>query len=356
MTKEKSKPFSNPKSKSKSSSLKRSLKILMGGEENTGAGAGAGAGEGKPEPSKSSSLFSFLGKFKTEKPEMPKDFKASNGADMDADADADKGITFKSNKLLSVLSPSEAASVSSGSGSGDTESSPSTWWFIFRVIIVFLIVIVFSLNLTGYLEYTVDWFKQQIELYITPLLVSIGFIKPTPSVVSRDALPGKFSNTGTNTMNQLEQNVGTNPITTTPPTTTSPTASTPMPSSTMPRPDPSLNPIPIQPNQRKTPLQNQGESARPPGSAPASYEEQSSREKEKEESVKKALEYALKNQHPVADDATSNTQIPRAKSGYCYIGEDRGFRSCIEVSQDMKCMSGDIFPTMDVCVNPRLRV
>jgi hypothetical protein len=117
-----------------------------------------------------------------------------------------------------------------------------------------------------------------------------------------------------------------------------------------------LKPIPIQPNQRKTPLQNQGESARPPGSAPSSYKEESSREKEKEESVKKALEYALKNQHPEADDATSNTQIPRAKSGYCYIGEDRGFRSCIDVSQDMKCMSGDIFPTMDVCVNPRLRV
>jgi hypothetical protein len=117
-----------------------------------------------------------------------------------------------------------------------------------------------------------------------------------------------------------------------------------------------LQPIPIQPNERRTPLINKGESARPPASSPESYQEETSREKEKEESVKKALEYALKNQNPVADDATSSTQIPRSKSGYCYIGEDRGFRSCIEVSQDMKCMSGDIFPTMDVCVNPRLRV
>jgi len=354
MTKEKSKP----KHKSKSSSLKRSLNILMGGEENARDGAGAGDGANKPESAKSTSFFSFLDRFKSEKPEMPKDYKASNGADMDADADAEagKGITFKSNKLLSVLSPSEAASVSSGSS--NSESSPSIWWFVFRVIIVFLIVIVFALNLTGYLEITVEWFKQQIELYITPLLVSIGIVKPTPSIVSRDALPGKDSNTGTNTVNQLEQNVGTNPVTTTPPTTTSTTASTPTSTSLMPTPgsDPSLKPIPIQPNQRKTPLQNQGESARPPGSAPASYKEESSREKEKEESVKKALEYALKNQHPEADDATSNTQIPRSKSGYCYIGEDRGFRSCINVSQDMKCMSGDIFPTMDVCVNPRLRV
>ena len=354
MTKEKS----NQKSKSKSSSLKRSLNILMGGEENTGTGADAG----KPEPAKSTSLFSFLDRFKTEKPEMPKDFKASNGADMDtdADADADKGITFKSNKLISVLSPSEAASISSGTSDNGSSSSSSIWWFVFRVIIVFLIVIVFALNLTGYLEHSVEWFKQQIELYITPLLVSVGIVKPTPSIVSRDELPGKDSNTGTNTVGQLEQNIGTNPVTTTPPSTTSPTASTPTstsePTFTMPRTDPSLKPIPIQPNQRKTPLQNQGESARPPSSAPASYQEESTREKEKEESVKKALEYALKNQIPTADDATSNTQIPRAKSGYCYIGEDRGFRSCVDVSQDMKCMSGDIFPTMDVCVNPRLRV
>lgn len=43
------------------------------------------------------------------------------------------------------------------------------------------------------------------------------------------------------------------------------------------------------------------------------------------------------------------------KSGYCYVGEDRGFRSCVSVSPDDTCMSGDIFPTMDICVNPSLR-
>ncbi len=160
-----------------------------------------------------------------------------------------------------------------------------------------------------------------------------------------------------NTINQLDTNIGTKPVTVTPTSTTSSTASTPEPAlTTMPRTDPYLQPIPIQPNERRTPLINKGESARPPASSPASYQEETSREKQKEESVKKALEYALKNQNPVADDATSSTQIPRSKSGYCYIGEDRGFRSCIEVSQDMNCMSGDIFPTMDVCVNPRLRV
>lgn len=42
-------------------------------------------------------------------------------------------------------------------------------------------------------------------------------------------------------------------------------------------------------------------------------------------------------------------------AGYCYIGEDRGVRSCMRVGNGERCMSGMIYPTMDVCVNPNLR-
>lgn len=60
---------------------------------------------------------------------------------------------------------------------------------------------------------------------------------------------------------------------------------------------------------------------------------------------------------PVPDDAGSRTQLSRAsgKSGYCYIGEDRGFRSCIKVGEADMCMSGDIFPSQEICINPNLR-
>ena len=78
--------------------------------------------------------------------------------------------------------------------------------------------------------------------------------------------------------------------------------------------------------------------------------------------TKKALESAKKQLRappstPEADDAGSITQQSRTsgKAGYCYIGEDRGFRSCIKVNEDDKCMSGQIFPTKDVCINPNLR-
>ena len=58
---------------------------------------------------------------------------------------------------------------------------------------------------------------------------------------------------------------------------------------------------------------------------------------------------------PEPDDAGSKTQSKASKTGFCYIGEDRGFRSCIRVNQGDTCMSGDIFPTKDLCINPNLR-
>lgn len=59
-----------------------------------------------------------------------------------------------------------------------------------------------------------------------------------------------------------------------------------------------------------------------------------------------------------ADDSYSSIQKSKSsnKSGWCYIGEDRGFRACINVGENDKCMSGDIFPTSEICVNPNLRL
>jgi hypothetical protein len=59
-----------------------------------------------------------------------------------------------------------------------------------------------------------------------------------------------------------------------------------------------------------------------------------------------------------ADDSHSTIQQTKSanKAGWCYIGEDRGFRSCIKVNEGDNCMSGNIFPSEDICVNPSLRV
>ena len=60
---------------------------------------------------------------------------------------------------------------------------------------------------------------------------------------------------------------------------------------------------------------------------------------------------------PIPDEANSRTQINKAigKSGYCYVGEENNIRSCVKVSENDTCMSGDIFPSHDLCINPNLR-
>jgi hypothetical protein len=76
-------------------------------------------------------------------------------------------------------------------------------------------------------------------------------------------------------------------------------------------------------------------------------------------SLNKALNTSQSSQNSnndyEADEASSNIQGGPPKSGWCYIGEDRGFRTCAEVGPNDKCMSGDIFPSQDLCVNPSLR-
>lgn len=41
--------------------------------------------------------------------------------------------------------------------------------------------------------------------------------------------------------------------------------------------------------------------------------------------------------------------------GFCYIGYDDGQRECVDVYQGDVCMSGEIFPSLDICINPKLR-
>ena len=58
---------------------------------------------------------------------------------------------------------------------------------------------------------------------------------------------------------------------------------------------------------------------------------------------------------PLPDESDSKTQRGSFKPGFCYVGEDRGIRSCVKVNESDMCMSGDIFPTNAICVNPSLR-
>lgn len=66
-----------------------------------------------------------------------------------------------------------------------------------------------------------------------------------------------------------------------------------------------------------------------------------------------------KSQQPSQPDyqasESSSTINSSNQTGWCFIGEDRGYRSCSEVGLNDKCMSGDIFPSQTLCINPNLR-
>lgn len=62
------------------------------------------------------------------------------------------------------------------------------------------------------------------------------------------------------------------------------------------------------------------------------------------------------NNFPQHEPDRSDGRIQEKKrKGYCYVGTDRTFRSCIKVGKNDTCMSGKIFPTRDICINPSLR-
>lgn len=49
-----------------------------------------------------------------------------------------------------------------------------------------------------------------------------------------------------------------------------------------------------------------------------------------------------------------NNQIA-TEDGYCYIGYEKGMRSCTEIYEGDVCMSGEMFPSLEICMFPNLR-
>jgi hypothetical protein len=52
------------------------------------------------------------------------------------------------------------------------------------------------------------------------------------------------------------------------------------------------------------------------------------------------------------DDSQSPIQANKPKRGWCFIGEENGLRVCTEIDEDDICMSEQIFPTNELCINP----
>jgi len=55
-----------------------------------------------------------------------------------------------------------------------------------------------------------------------------------------------------------------------------------------------------------------------------------------------------------ADDSMSPIQSSNAgKSGWCFIGEERNVRTCAKVGSEDQCLSGNVYPSQEVCMYPK---
>ncbi len=75
-------------------------------------------------------------------------------------------------------------------------------------------------------------------------------------------------------------------------------------------------------------------------------------EEYKRDALQKALDDAAQSGGEVIPDGS---QV-NGKKGWCFIGADKFSRTCAEIGVNDTCMSGEIYPTKDVCINPNLRV
>lgn len=55
------------------------------------------------------------------------------------------------------------------------------------------------------------------------------------------------------------------------------------------------------------------------------------------------------------NNMSPDKKLTLSENAYCYIGYDNGQRECMEAYAGDVCMSGEIFPSLDICINPKLR-
>lgn len=73
------------------------------------------------------------------------------------------------------------------------------------------------------------------------------------------------------------------------------------------------------------------------------------------DSLARALDSAKQSPDQISPDDSRSSIQTTGKSGWCYIGEEQGIRTCSEIGVNDVCMSGDVFPNQSICMNPNLR-
>jgi len=57
---------------------------------------------------------------------------------------------------------------------------------------------------------------------------------------------------------------------------------------------------------------------------------------------------------PSPSESPIQKPITAGKTGWCLVGEYEGKRGCVEVGEQDKCMSGQLFASLNGCANPNI--
>lgn len=75
-------------------------------------------------------------------------------------------------------------------------------------------------------------------------------------------------------------------------------------------------------------------------------------------SLDDSLNRGTSSQNQLAEPSNPENPIQKPisanKTNWCLVGEYQGKRGCVEVSDSNKCMSGQLFPSQSVCLNPNI--
>ena len=221
------------------------------------------------------------------------------------------------------------ASENAYGGSGSDESSSTMTSLLVRALLIILLLALIGFNVFTYLDDITAWFSDTFGAPFRSVARVLGYaaadtVKTTVDVTAQGAksavdIAAGATTSGINVLQQTIEQGG-------------------LPGDDQRQPQQSADQ-----RQRQQPADQR-------------QQQQQQGRQDNNSSLENALSHA-KKEPPQPDDATSRTQRGQrsGKSGYCYIGEDRGFRSCIKIGEEDTCMSGDIFPTQAICINPRLR-
>jgi len=244
---------------------------------------------------------------------------------------------------ISPSTPSYSTNSSTGSNSIMNFFSSITWqtW-----IIIILLLALIGINVFAYLAKGTQATATIFDQIFGPILRLFGYatIETTKQTIQNTATGttagvNTVADTSVNALNTVQQNVqngsNTNTMMPTPTSGTSVGLSTSTPNS----------------------VQGQMASSSQQGvSLKAQDQIEATEEQFQQNTLEKALSSASQSTSQTGGDVQPyDTTVSTGKAGWCFIGEDLGVRTCSQVGINDVCMSGDVFPSQEICMNPNLR-